>query len=272
MLTGPLSRPLSRPLAEPMFARRSSFSPMALFALGQQGAWYDPSDLSTLFQDAAGTIPVTATGQPVGLMRDKSGRGNHATQPTAASRPIFRDVGGLRYLECDGVDDGMVTGSINFTDTDKMFVCAGVRKLSDAATAVLLELSPNTSVSAGAFAVTAPNFTAEASYGSRSAGTTQSSAVALGSPSPISSVVSAISAISTDTNSIRVNGVQRATVATDQGAGNYSNNPLYLFRRGGTSLPFTGFFYGAIIAGAAYSAAQIASAERYLAGKSGVTL
>jgi hypothetical protein len=31
--------------------------------------------------------------------------GNHAYQTTAASRPIFRDVGGLRYLEFDGVDD-----------------------------------------------------------------------------------------------------------------------------------------------------------------------
>ena len=36
------------------------------------GAWFDPSDLSTLYQDAAGTVPVTAVGQPVGLVLDKS--------------------------------------------------------------------------------------------------------------------------------------------------------------------------------------------------------
>ncbi|MCF7725789.1 hypothetical protein [Sulfitobacter sp. M22] len=48
------------------------FFPASLFANGEQGAWYDPSDLSTLFQDAAGTVPVTAAGQPVGLMLDKS--------------------------------------------------------------------------------------------------------------------------------------------------------------------------------------------------------
>lgn len=36
------------------------------------GAWFDPSDLSTLFQDAAGTTPVTAVEQPVGLWLDKS--------------------------------------------------------------------------------------------------------------------------------------------------------------------------------------------------------
>jgi hypothetical protein len=36
------------------------------------GAWYDPSDLATLFQDSAGTTPVTAVEQPVGLVLDKS--------------------------------------------------------------------------------------------------------------------------------------------------------------------------------------------------------
>lgn len=35
------------------------------------GALFDPSDMSTMFQDAAGTIPVTAVEQPVGLMLDK---------------------------------------------------------------------------------------------------------------------------------------------------------------------------------------------------------
>lgn len=43
-----------------------------LFYGGEQGAWYDPSDMATLFQDAEGTIPVTASGDPVGLMLDKS--------------------------------------------------------------------------------------------------------------------------------------------------------------------------------------------------------
>jgi hypothetical protein len=50
----------------------SSFSPASLFAAGEQGVWYDPSDLTTLFQDSAGTTPVTAVEQAVGLMFDKS--------------------------------------------------------------------------------------------------------------------------------------------------------------------------------------------------------
>ncbi len=49
-----------------------AFSPASLFASSEPGAWYDPSDLTTMFQDTAGTTPVTATGQTVGLLLDKS--------------------------------------------------------------------------------------------------------------------------------------------------------------------------------------------------------
>lgn len=53
-------------------ALRRVFSPASLFANGEQGVWYDPSDLTTMFQDAAGTTPVTTVEQPVGLLLDKS--------------------------------------------------------------------------------------------------------------------------------------------------------------------------------------------------------
>jgi len=48
------------------------FGPAALFSAGEIGVWYDPSDFSTMFQDTAGTTPVTAVEQPVGLILDKS--------------------------------------------------------------------------------------------------------------------------------------------------------------------------------------------------------
>lgn len=50
----------------------TAFSPSTLFALAEPGVWYDPSDLSTLFQDTAGTTPLTTPGQTVALMLDKS--------------------------------------------------------------------------------------------------------------------------------------------------------------------------------------------------------
>lgn len=68
---------------------RRAWSPSYLFAASEPGAWYDPSDMSTLFQDSAGTTPVTAVEQPVGRILDKSGRGNHATQATTTKRPVL---------------------------------------------------------------------------------------------------------------------------------------------------------------------------------------
>jgi hypothetical protein len=66
----------------------SPFSPASLFANGEQGWWYDPSNFATLYQDSAGTTPVTAVEQPVGLQLDLSGRGNHRFQSTSANRPV----------------------------------------------------------------------------------------------------------------------------------------------------------------------------------------
>jgi hypothetical protein len=50
----------------------TAWDPSFLFTAGEQGAWYDPSDTATLFQDSAGVTPVTAVEQPVGLILDKS--------------------------------------------------------------------------------------------------------------------------------------------------------------------------------------------------------
>lgn len=66
----------------------AAFDPLSLFS-GASGAWYDPSDLTTLFQNSAGTTAVTAAGNPIGLMRDKSGGGNHALQATSGLRPLL---------------------------------------------------------------------------------------------------------------------------------------------------------------------------------------
>jgi hypothetical protein len=83
------------------------FTPLSLFKNNEQGAWYDPSDISTLFQDAAGSTPVTSDGDPVGYMGDKSGNGHHATQSISASRPIYKTDGTLHWLQFDGVDDNL---------------------------------------------------------------------------------------------------------------------------------------------------------------------
>ncbi|TXG80761.1 MAG: hypothetical protein E6R13_07620 [Spirochaetes bacterium] len=53
-------------------------------------AWFDASDLSTLFQDNTGLTPITSDAQTIGLWKDKSGNSNNALQVTAGSRPIYK--------------------------------------------------------------------------------------------------------------------------------------------------------------------------------------
>lgn len=90
----------------PAFLRKPSsgaFTPLSLYSGGIDGAWFDPSDFATMFQDTAATIPVTTAGQSVALIRDKSGNAHHASQATAATRPtIQQDASGNWYLSFNG--------------------------------------------------------------------------------------------------------------------------------------------------------------------------
>ena len=242
-----------------------------LFAAGEQGAWYDPSDLSTLFQDSAGTVPVTAVEQPVGRILDKSGRGNHAFQATATSRPVLQqDASERYYLSFDGVDDFLQTSSINFTSTDKMTVFAGVRKLSDAAGGIVVELSQISSDNAGTFGLANPVTNAVGLW-FRSRGTIASTLVQSGiDPSPRTDLLTCSGNIGGSSAILRRNGaVLLSDTTTSQGTGNYGNYPLYIGRRGGTSLPFNGRIYSLIIRGAQSTAQQIASAEAWVNTKTG---
>jgi GLEYA domain len=101
--------------------------PIQLFAAGENGAWFDVNDIATLFQDSAGTIRVSAAGDPVGKILDKSGNDNHATQSTAGKRPVYRvDANGYAYLEFDGVNDFMSTSNINLTGTAQVTASVGL--------------------------------------------------------------------------------------------------------------------------------------------------
>jgi len=107
------------------------FKPEDLFFLGEQGAYYSPVDISTLFQDAAGTTPVTVDGDPVGLAVDKSGNEVNAAQSISASRPVYNVY--PSRLSLDKVDDELIitvpTGGWNGTmvlATDEGTVSYGV--------------------------------------------------------------------------------------------------------------------------------------------------
>ena len=193
------------------------------------------------------------------------------TYQRIAAATDYDTVGFPHYLKFDGVDDSMATAStVDFTATDKMTVFAGVRKLSDAtAYAMVAELSAISSSNNGAFGITAPGNSGNYGFSTRGTLSSDLFTTAGSYPAPVTSVMSARGAIATDTNKIRINGVEVKSGAADQGTGNYGNYPLYVGRRGGTTLPFNGHLYSLIIRGAASSDSQIISAESYVNSKTG---
>lgn len=250
-----------------------AFSPARMFANNEPGVWFDPSDLSTLFQDSAGTVPVLADGDPVGLVRDKSGNEHHATQATLAERPIYRTGGGLRWLEFNGVNQFLVTPTIT-PATDKVQVYAGVSKASNTGTGIVVEYSADVNASPGSFYVLAPLTSGTVrSFGATSRGSALAIAFMAANtiPSPSTNVVTMLSDIGGDSVKLRADGVQVAQSVSDQGTGGFTARQTYIGMRGGVSLPFLGSLHGLVIRfGPILSADEIARAEAYLAVKSGV--
>jgi hypothetical protein len=181
----------------------------------------------------------------------------------------YDTVGFPVYLQADGSNDYMLTNSIDFTGTDKMTLCAGVRKLSDAAGGFLVELSVASGVNNGTFAVTAP-FSNTVEYSVQSRGNAASSFQQrleidnAAFVAPVTNVITGIFSIPDDISSARINGVSQGTATGDQGTGNFGNYPLYLFSRAGTSLFLNGRFYGGVGRGAQSNDQQIAALEGYM--------
>lgn len=241
------------------------FSPAQLFAAGEQGAWYDPSDFSTMFQDSAGTTPVTAVEQPVGLILDKSGRGNHASQATSAARPVLKQDSSGRYnLLFDGLNSSLSTASINFTGTDEMTWFLGTRRLGTTATQMILELSASSGSTNGSFALVASSI-----YSFATRGTTERYANSGAYTNPITHVLTGMSDISADNMVLRINGSQIAQTALDLGTGNFSNNPLFIGARNNASLRYNGAIYSIIVRNVTTSAILISQTETWVNGVTG---
>ena len=100
----------------------------SLFGAGEQGAFYIPRPIvngaQALFQDSAGTVPVTADGDPVGKMIDQSGNGNHASQTVSGARPTYRTDGTLHWLQPDGIDDSFLVQNKAFNLNTFSALCA----------------------------------------------------------------------------------------------------------------------------------------------------
>jgi len=174
------------------------------------------------------------------------------------------------YLYFDGSDDSLSTASIDFSATDEMSVFAGVTKNSDGTASMFAELSASFSANYGSFAFLVPTGLAVNSFNFVTSGTIiANNALANQLTAPITGVLTGLADISADINTTRKNGSLVQTVTTDQGTGNFGNYPLYIGRRGGTTLPFNGSLYQLIVRGKTSTEGEIKSTENYVAGKLG---
>jgi len=250
---------------------------LSLFENGEQGWWYDSADISTLFQDAAGTIPVTASGDPVGLQLDRSGRGNHRYQTVSADRPIYVVEGGIPRIRYNGINQGLRTDTIDFTATDKITFGIGVFRELNTGTAMFMEMSPVTNNNIGAFYLTLPEGGNPriGRRGTRSEIGTSGITI----PFPIlGSITAAMNYAEPDLADgipvFRYNGDQptvTAFIRPEAGGGNFGNYPFYFARRGGASLPWRGDEFSNVVVSRLLNEMELDELDQLSMLRSGVT-
>ena len=252
-----------------------SFYPTSLFSSGEKGLFYDFSDMASLFQDVAGTTPITASGQLGARINDKSGNGNYATQSNVALRSQFLQAGGLSYMSLDGVDDEWATSAaMALGGADIVTVCAGVRKLNDAAGSIC-ESAPNISSSPGSIILFSGTGGLGTGYTSTARGAAAYSSIqgAFSSASgDDTSVLYSTHSISGDLSTLRKNGIDGASGVADKGSGGFSDLVLYIGGRGSGGIQFYGYIYSLLIIARSLTTTERSQLEAWTAVKSGVTL
>jgi hypothetical protein len=247
------------------------YDPATLFSSGQKGAWFDASDRSTLFQDAAGTTPVTAVGQPIGKWLDKSGNNNHATQSNASLRPTWQiDAEGNYNVTFTKTGQQLVSPPIDFTATAQMFVCAGIHVTDSSSAGVAVELGADVNSVNGSFLLGAPGSTTDHSMYLR--GTTTIRA-AINNVVDGDDIFTGLLDISQATkeleliprlNYVQLTGSQITWTGTDAGTGNFGNLPLFIGSRSGVTTPYGGKIYQLIVRGALPTGNQLYATENYV--------
>jgi hypothetical protein len=154
-----------------------------------------------------------------------------------------------------------------------MSVCAGVTKNSDAATAVVAELSANSGANSGVFVMFAPASPASKRFGFNSNGNagavSEAATTDTAYNAPFTAVLTGQADISGDSVTLRANATQVGSGTADQGTGNYGNYPLYIGRRNNASLPFNGRIFQMIVVGKTLSASELASTEAFVNARTG---
>lgn len=235
----------------------ASFDPSQLFASGQEGGYYDISDITTLFQDTAGTIPVTTTGQTVGKVLDKSGRGRHLVAPSDAQRPIYTVNGALKYLLFDGSDDYM-TESGSPSSIVKPLTLAAAANCGVSGNKIIVGDTLRTEIAINTVG------------GNLFAGGSSISTSGLSTSVNVDRVFVGVNNGDT-TSSVSVNNLQ--TVTGNPGTNNLTKIGIMGTGAGGGNLRSTGRFYAGVVRGGGnLTVYQMTNLKNWLAAKMGITI
>lgn len=219
-------------------ARRRSISPpIALFTAGTTGFLYDPAQMSTLFQDAAGTVPVTAANQPVGRIKDLSGLGNHAVQTTASARPLYKTDGTKHWLEFDGVNDHLNTSVISWASF-KATIGTGIFKGVDTRATII------DGVGAPRFSIEAPGPSGADFAAFLWSTLTVTATVRHASAAPVAGVLVANFDMTNRKVGMALNGGTALSAFAASGSGVVSDGAYSIGRRSGSAQYLKGKLYG----------------------------
>ena len=196
----------------------------------------------------AGTLTLTVSGSVTNAdfrTADDAAKNIPAYQRVGATASDHDTDGFPHYKSYDGTDDSDASvATVDGTVSDKVTVVTGVTKLAEV-NGVALELTANSAINAGAFALIAPSASLNDIYW-RSAGTAVSNAIASGISAPTTRVLAGVGDIASDYALLTSGGLAVASSTSDQGSGNYSNATLYWGSRAGTSLRFNGREYASV--------------------------
>jgi hypothetical protein len=172
------------------------------------------------------------------------------------------------YLRFDGTDDCLFTGNVDFSATDEVTVCAGVRKLSDAITTSVVTHTVS-SVTDGSFGMSAPNSNTINSFGSFSRGTTTRTNNLIGAQyaAPQTAVVSILADISAPSVQLRHNTIANTPTTTDQGTGNYANAAMFIGARNNAADFLNGRLYQLVVRGALTGTPLLGQLEGFVNAK-----
>lgn len=221
---------------------------LTLFGAGDDGGWWDISDLSTLKADTAGTTPAVLNG-PVGKILDKSGKGNHLVGDGTNFGTLKQDGGGHYYIDVtvNGTDYGYTNGT-----ADLLQFGAAVSKADDANYACLVRLGLDGSQNL----IMSNDWMGE--WRTDIAG-----------------------GMFNNATSIRVNGavgyaytegeaIPHVVTATKANA-NGSGGGVYFLSTNGSDAPYRGRLYAAFVISRVLTSPELTTLEGVLAAKAGVT-